>query len=81
MKPSKSNSSISTAKQPYSPATKLLEVPIALYEILDLATRGQAAAIVPLIESVIEVVQSAPDSLSKLQAAQAASDTETGGAQ
>lgn len=66
MKHSNNNSSLATAKAPYTPATRLVEVPIVLYEILDLATRGQAAAIVPLIQSVIDVTQAEPGSLAKL---------------
>jgi hypothetical protein len=41
-------------------------VPFALYEILDLATRGKSAEIVPLIQSVIEVTQIDPSSLANL---------------
>lgn len=64
--PSKSNSSATTCKQPYAPATELHHVPIVFYEILDLAARGKAEEIIPLIESVIEVTQTDPESLSKL---------------
>lgn len=39
---------------------------MVFYEILHLATRGQAAEIVPLIQSVIDVTQIEPDSLAKL---------------
>jgi hypothetical protein len=39
---------------------------VVFYEILHLATRGQAAEIVPLIQSVIEVTQVEPDSLANL---------------
>jgi hypothetical protein len=41
-------------------------VPVVFYEILHLATCGQAAEIVPLIQSVIEVTQIEPNSLAKL---------------
>lgn len=73
MKPSSNNSSLATAKAPYTPATRLVEVPIVLYEILDLATRGKAAEIVPLIQSVIDVTQSEPGSLARLPRAEVAS--------
>lgn len=66
MKPSNNNSSLATAKAPYAPVERLVEVPIAFYEILDLATRGKAAEIVPLIQSVIDVTQAEPGSLVKL---------------
>lgn len=65
MSNSRNNSSANT-KAPFTPATMLLEVPIVYYEILDLATRGQAAAIVPLIESVIQVTQNASSELSEM---------------
>lgn len=41
-------------------------MPVVFYEILDLATRGQSAEIVPLIQSVIEVTQADPEGLKKL---------------
>lgn len=40
---------------------------IVHYEILDLATRGKAAEIVPLIKSVIAVTQADPGALAKIQ--------------
>lgn len=66
MKPSKNNSSPSTARAPYQPVRQLIEVPFALYEIFELATRGNAAGIVPLIQSVIEITQAEPDGLTRL---------------
>jgi hypothetical protein len=44
----------------------LKKMPIAFYEILELAARGESAQIVPLIQSVIRVTQADPDALSKL---------------
>jgi len=41
-------------------------VRFVFYEILDLATRGKSAEIMPLIQSVIKVTQAEPDSLAKL---------------
>ncbi|MGH9799764.1 MAG: hypothetical protein ACRD82_05315, partial [Blastocatellia bacterium] len=41
-------------------------MPIAFYEIADLATRGETAVILPLIQSVIEVTQAQPGSLREL---------------
>ena len=46
--------------------TRLEQVPIAFYEILELATRGESAQIVPLIQSVISVTQIEPDALANL---------------
>lgn len=53
-------------RAPYQPVSRLVEVPIAFYEIKDLATRGKAAEIVPLINSIIDITQAEPGSLSKL---------------
>lgn len=55
-----------TKRAPYQPVTRLEQVPIAFYEILELATRGESAQIVPLIQSVISVTQIEPDALAKL---------------
>lgn len=41
-------------------------MPIAFYEILALATRGDCEKIVPLMQSVIEVTQRQADSLARL---------------
>ena len=66
MSSSKKALSATTARAPFEPATRLEHVRIVHYEILDLATRGKAAEIVPLIESVIAVTQADPESLEKL---------------
>ena len=66
MRALKNNSSKATCRGPFEPATSLEEVPIIFYEILDLATRGKSAEIVPLIKSVIEVTQRQADSLAHL---------------
>jgi hypothetical protein len=62
----KSNSSPATCRAPFAPATELEHVPFVFYEIRYLATRGQGAEIVPLIDSVIEVTQRQADSLAHL---------------
>lgn len=64
--PTKDQSSQATKRAPFQPVTRLEQVPIAFYEILELATRGESAAIVPLIESVITVTQAEPEGLAKL---------------
>lgn len=66
MRALKNSSSEATCRGPFEPATSLEEVPIVFYEILDLATRGKCAEIVPLIKSVIEVTQRQADSLAHL---------------
>lgn len=66
MKRSSNNSSAATARPPFSPAETLGEVPIVLYEILQLATEGKSAEIVPLIRSVISTTQIDPEGLAKL---------------
>jgi len=50
----------------FQPATELSHVPVALYEIQFLATRGRCEEILPLIQSVIAVTQSRPDCLADL---------------
>jgi hypothetical protein len=57
MKPSNGNSSLATARAPFAPATRLEHVPIALYEILYLATVSRPQDIVPLVKSIIAVTQ------------------------
>jgi hypothetical protein len=66
MSHSKSSSSKATARAPFAPATELDHVPIVFYEIKYLATRGQSAEIVPLIDSIIAVTQQHSDALSRL---------------
>lgn len=58
--------SLLNIKEPFAPATELSHVPVALYEIQFLATRGRSEEIVPLIQSVIAVTQSQPDCLANL---------------
>ena len=72
--PSKTNSSLLTARAPYQPVKRLVEVPIAFYEILDLASKGKSDEIVPLIKSIIAVTQADPASLTKLPQLQPVSD-------
>lgn len=67
MRNSSKTSSKSTNRGPYQPVTQLLEVPIGLYEILDLAIQGEAARIVPLVRSMIETIQADESSLVLLQ--------------
>ncbi len=65
MRRSNSNSLLNI-KEPFAPATELSHVPVALYEIQFLATRGRCEEILPLIQSVIAVTQSQPDCLANL---------------
>lgn len=57
MKPSSGNSSLATARAPFAPATRLEHVPIALYEVLYLATQAQLSDVVSLVKSIITVTQ------------------------
>lgn len=66
MKASKNSSSKATTRAPFAPATELEHVPFVFYEIRYLATRGQSAEIISLIDSVIEVTQRQADSLAYL---------------
>jgi hypothetical protein len=61
-----SNNLLLNIKEPFAPATELSHVPVALYEIQFLATRGRVEEILPLIQSVIAVTQSRPDCLAEL---------------
>lgn len=67
---SKSNSSIATCREPFGKVTELMQVPIALYEILALAGEiddPKARNIAKLIENVIEVTFDDADALVKLR--------------
>ena len=60
-------SSASTSRAPYAPATDLIHVPLALWEIQELAEVGDAAAIVPLIKSIIKVTLRDAEAWQKVQ--------------
>ncbi|QQS46818.1 MAG: hypothetical protein IPM66_23515 [Acidobacteriota bacterium] len=66
---SKSNSSLATCREPFGKVTELMQVPIALYEILALAgeiDHPKAGQIARLVENVIEVTFDDPEALIKL---------------
>ena len=66
---SKSNSSIATCREPFGKVTELMQVPIALYEIMALAGEiddPRAKQIVRLVENVIEVTFQDPEALVSL---------------
>lgn len=63
---SKRSSSLATVRAPYAPVQRLVEVPIAFFEIMELATRGASREIVPLIKSIIQVTQIDPTGLRQL---------------
>jgi len=66
---SKSNSSIAACRELFGKVTELMQVPIALYEILALAGEiddPKASQIARLVENVIEVTFDDPESLHKL---------------
>lgn len=66
MKPSSGNSSLATARAPFAPATRLEHVPIALYEVLFLATEARQSNIVSLVKSIISVTQIDSEAFIKL---------------
>lgn len=60
-------SSASMSRAPYAPVTDLIHVPLALWEVQELAEVGDAAAIVPLIKSIIKVTLKDADAWQKVQ--------------
>lgn len=64
------NSSRTTEREPkrapFQPVTRLEQVIIALYEVKDLARREKSKEIVPLINSVIQIIQDSGKSLADL---------------
>lgn len=60
-------SSASTSRAPYAPVTELIHVPLALWEIQELAEEGNAAAIVPLVKSIIKVTLKDAEAWQKMQ--------------
>jgi hypothetical protein len=60
----------SSSKEPYSPITDALQMPIALYECLDLARSiktEDGAKLRAMIASFIDVVLDDPDAIIKMQ--------------
>ena len=60
----------SSSKEPYAPISDALQMPIALYECLDLARKiktQDGAKLKALIASLIDVVLNDPDAIIKLQ--------------
>jgi len=55
MKDTKKLSSPTTKRAPFQPISRPDQMLTALYEVKDLATRGEAVAIVPLVDSLIAV--------------------------
>jgi hypothetical protein len=53
-------------RAPFQPITRTDQILTALYEIQDLATRGNVAEIIPLVASVIDVAQGNPGVLATL---------------
>ena len=66
---SKNSSSAVTCREPFGKVTELMQVPIALYEILSLASEiddPKARLIAKLAENVIEVTLDDPEGLVKI---------------
>lgn len=55
------------SRAPYAPVTDLIHVPLALWEVQELAEIGDAAAIVPLIKSIIRVTLRDAEAWQKVQ--------------
>lgn len=63
MKDTKKPSSPITKRAPFQPISRPDQMLTALFEIKDLATRGESAAIVPLVDSLIAVAIANPGKL------------------
>src|SRR5262249_43819323 len=60
----------SSSKEPYAPISDALQMPIALYEALNLARKiktDEGAKLAALISSFIEVILDDPDAIRKLE--------------
>lgn len=66
MKPTKDRSSQNTKRAPFQRITRTDQILTALYEIKDLATRGNPQEIINLVDSVINVAQANPGVLATL---------------
>lgn len=67
---SKSNLSLATSREPFGKVTELMQVPIALFEVLQLAAEiehPKAKQIVALMDSTINVTLYDPEAFVKLQ--------------
>src|SRR5262245_36985180 len=70
MRSSKPLKLTSSSKEPYAPISDALQMPIALYEALNLARKiktDEGAKLAALINSFIEVVLDDPDAIMKLE--------------
>jgi hypothetical protein len=60
----------SSSKEPYAPISDALQMPIALYEALNLARKiktDEGAKLTALLNSFIEVILDDPDAIMKLE--------------
>lgn len=67
---SKSNLSLATCREPFGKVTELMQVPIALFEVMQLASdidHPKAKQIAALMESTINVTLYDPEAFVKLQ--------------
>ena len=67
---SRNNLSLATCREPFGKVTELMQVPIALFEVLQLASEidhPKAKQIVSLMDSVINVTLDDPEALVKLR--------------
>lgn len=63
MRDTKKHSSPITKRAPFQPISRPDQMLTALFEIKDLATRGESVAIVPLVDSLIVVAIANPGKL------------------
>jgi hypothetical protein len=61
-------SSSQSIREPFGPVTELIQVPVALFEILGLATEGNSQRVVTLMKDVIKVTLADPEAWQKIGA-------------
>lgn len=75
MKDTNAKSSKLRSRAPFQPVTKLVQVPLALFEIKALALEHRAGHIVPLIESIINITLNDPNAWAQIAEMQPTKDT------
>ena len=62
------NSSSQSIREPFGPITELIQVPVALFEILGLSTEGDSQKVATLMKDIIKVTLADPDAWQKIGA-------------
>lgn len=62
------SSSSQSIREPFGPVTELIQVPVALFEVLGLATEGDSQRVATLMRDIIKVTLSDPDAWQKIGA-------------